>query len=271
MRTALLAALRRGAKTLSADQVTVYAAQASFFVIISVVPFLSLLIAVFTLLLPSDVLTLLEQYSLSDELLVIVGSVYQDLSAVPHASLLSLSVLATLWSASKGMRAVQMGLEKVYHSDTAPHYVSRLLRSFLATLAFIAFLATVAVLMLFGNFLAGRLELTRFYGVLLRCRVPILLLLMCIVFLAFYITTAKRSHSVRANLRSHLPGAVCASLGWYLFSSVYSLYIQYFPRASYIYGSLAAICLIMLWLYFCMMILLLGAELNKLLLTHRPL
>ena len=44
----------------------------------------------------------------------------------------------------------------------------------------------------------------------------------------------------------------------------YSLYIKYSPNASYIYGGLAAICLIMLWLYFCMIIFLCGAEVNKL-------
>ncbi|MBQ8199661.1 MAG: YihY/virulence factor BrkB family protein [Clostridia bacterium] len=41
-------------------------------------------------------------------------------------------------------------------------------------------------------------------------------------------------------------------------------YRAYFPNASYIYGGLAAVCLIMLWIYFCTIILLLGAEVNKL-------
>ena len=50
-----------------------------------------------------------------------------------------------------------------------------------------------------------------------------------------------------------------------LFSYFFSLYIEYFPTASYIYGSLATVVLFMLWLYFCMIILLIGAEANKLL------
>ncbi len=41
--------------------------------------------------------------------------------------------------------------------------------------------------------------------------------------------------------------------------------MKYYPSASYIYGSLAAVMLMMLWVYFCMMILLAGAEINKLL------
>ncbi|MBS5724524.1 MAG: YihY/virulence factor BrkB family protein, partial [Clostridiales bacterium] len=58
-------------------------------------------------------------------------------------------------------------------------------------------------------------------------------------------------------------GAIFAALGWVLFSYFYSLYIQYFPSASYLYGSLAAIVFLMLWLYICMMILIYGAEINK--------
>ena len=68
---------------------------------------------------------------------------------------------------------------------------------------------------------------------------------------------------------AQLPGAFCAALGWMLFSYVYSLYIQYYPRASYLYGSLAAIVFSMLWLYTCMMILMYGAELTKFLYRHR--
>ena len=78
-----------------------------------------------------------------------------------------------------------------------------------------------------------------------------------------YSSTARRSSRIKSGFLPHFPGAVFASVGWTMFSYGYSLYITNFPSASYIYGSLAAVCLIMLWLYFCMIILLLGAEVNK--------
>ena len=48
-----------------------------------------------------------------------------------------------------------------------------------------------------------------------------------------------------------------------LFSYLYSLYVRLFPRASYLYGGLALLIVWMLWLYFCMIIFLIGAEINK--------
>ena len=61
---------------------------------------------------------------------------------------------------------------------------------------------------------------------------------------------------------NQFPGAIFATFGWSLFSFVYSIYISYFSNFSSTYGSLAAIVLIMLWLYICMNITLLGAEIN---------
>ncbi|HIU47977.1 MAG TPA: YihY/virulence factor BrkB family protein, partial [Candidatus Avimonoglobus intestinipullorum] len=64
--------------------------------------------------------------------------------------------------------------------------------------------------------------------------------------------------------KRHLPGAVFTTAGWMVFSFLFSIYIENFANYSYIYGSLTAIVLMMLWLYSCMIILLFGAELNML-------
>ena len=96
---------------------------------------------------------------------------------------------------------------------------------------------------------------------------PVILFVgMCFIFDIIYMSTAKHSKNerIRSGIKSHMPGAVFATVGWMLFSYGYALYIQYFPSASAIYGSLTAVCLIMLWMYVCVIILLLGAEVNKL-------
>ena len=64
--------------------------------------------------------------------------------------------------------------------------------------------------------------------------------------------------------REQLPGAVCATAGWMGFSLAFSLYFSRIvgKNYSYMYGSLAAIVLLLLWLYACMCILFFGAEIN---------
>lgn len=269
----LISDIQQKIHTVSNDKVTVYAAQASFFMIISAVPFLSLLIAIVSFLLPPDVLSFFENYSLSEKTMDIIGSVVTELQSAPKVSLLSVSILATLWSASKGISAIQMGLETVYHSESGRGFFFRILKSLFNTLAFIALILLSVVLILFGDFLMDLLKLSKITAVILpailRGHKPYIFLFMCAVFTLLYASAAKQSTSFKTTLLSHLPGAVIASAGWILFSAAYSLYIRYFPRASYIYGGLAAICLILLWLYFCMIILLMGAEINKWILEVR--
>ena len=64
------------------------------------------------------------------------------------------------------------------------------------------------------------------------------------------------------KLADHVPGALFAALGWEIFSYAYSIYIDYFADSSYLYGSLASIIFMLLWIYICMYILFLGAEIN---------
>lgn len=249
---------------ITADKITVYAAQASFFVIISAVPFISLLVSIIGLLIPADARSIFSDISLPDSLASVVGTVLDDLRDAPNVPLLSVSAVTTLWTASKGTAAIRNGLETVYHAESTRGFVMNKIRSLINTLLFIVLIIIVVVILLFGNFLSELIGISHITTLIMRLRFPVAFALMCVVFSIMYSVTAKRSRSVRANILAHLPGAVFAAVGWVLFSFFYSLYITYFPNASYIYGGLAAVCLIMLWIYFCTIILLLGAEVNKL-------
>ena len=72
------------------------------------------------------------------------------------------------------------------------------------------------------------------------------------------------SHRTLLNrlLRSQLPGTIFATAGWLIFSRVFSFYILHFWRLSYIYGSLTAVILVILWLYVIINLLFLGAGVN---------
>jgi membrane protein len=69
--------------------------------------------------------------------------------------------------------------------------------------------------------------------------------------------------SGRTGLKNSLPGAVMTSLGWLVFSELFSRYVEYFPNYANVYGSVYAVALAMLWLYFCVCIIFYGAALNR--------
>ena len=262
LRTAILY-VRQIVSRIAEDKVTVYAAQASFFVIISAVPFLSLLISIAGLVLPANFTDYLTGLPLPDGVSVLFDVMFTDLRTAPNVPLLSVSAVTTLWSASRGIAAIRSGLERVYRAGREQGFFAHRFKSLVSTLLFIALITAAVTLMLFGNSVSEWLRLRRISDSLLYLRTPLFIAALCILFTGMYSSTARRSSRIKNGILPHLPGGIVSSVGWMLFSWGYSLYITHFPSVSYLYGSLAAICLIMLWLYFCMIILLLSAEVNK--------
>jgi len=268
----LIAFFRHIADIFYEDRVTVYAAQASFFVIISAVPFLSLLISVIGIVQSTDLTTLTESLHgfIPTPILNAITELLTELRDIPGISLVSISALTTLWSASKGISAIRNGIQTVYGVTGKRSFFRNRLYSLIYTIGFIVMILLAAVILLFGDLLYGfltkklRLSSEILLG-LLRFKTPIFIVLITLVFNTMYYIIGRRSAGIPKRFLFHLPGAVLAAVGWNVFSYLYSLYITHFPKAFSLYGGLTAICLIMLWLYFCMMILLSGAEINKLL------
>ncbi|MCH3972411.1 MAG: YihY/virulence factor BrkB family protein [Oscillospiraceae bacterium] len=62
--------------------------------------------------------------------------------------------------------------------------------------------------------------------------------------------------------RQVLPGTLLAMLTWMIFSLIYAFYVENIGNYSLIYGTLGAAIVLLLWLYFSGFVLILGAELN---------
>ena len=263
--TAYIDFWRSVAQTFTDDRVTVYAAQASFFVIISVMPFLSLLVTLLRVFAPMvniEDLREMVNIAIPDSMVALYESVLTDLSSISAISLASISVFMVLWSASKGIGAIRQGIMTVYKVPRQYGYLPDVLRSLLYTLSFLVLIIAVVVVLIFGELLSNLLQTK--LGISLAYKTPFFLAFLTLVFTILYYAVARKSRVVCRKFLRHVPGAICAALGWLLYSFGYSLYITHFSGASLIYGGLTALCLIMLWLYFCMIILLCGAEINKL-------
>ena len=118
--------------------------------------------------------------------------------------------------------------------------------------------------LLFGKYLANLLSkyipaVKTVTDIILDLRYLILLVFLTLVFMSAYKFLGK----TKIKFSKLFPGAVLSAAFWLLFSFGYSIYIANMSRFSYIYGSLTAIIFLMLWLWFCMISLLLGAEVNR--------
>lgn len=251
---------------LTGDNVSVYAAQASFFLIISAIPLLMLIFTIIKLFIDIDQQTILHTINafapaeISSLVTTILNELFNKTSSIP---VISITAISTLWLASKGIMALYMGLNNVYHVKMRNYFYSRLI-AVVYTLALVATLILTIIFFAFGNkfetFLASHLIiLSNLVQLLLRGKIFFFTAYLTLLFALFYKFMPKRENT----FKEQLPGAAFSAAGWMIFSYIYSIYINNFSNYSYVYGSLAAVVLLMLWLYFCMNIFLYGAQINK--------
>ena len=81
--------------------------------------------------------------------------------------------------------------------------------------------------------------------------------LMLLFFWLMFIAIPRR----QVSWKNAFWGAAFAAAGWVLFSTFFSIFVENFSNYATIYGSLAAIVILMMWLFICMYILLIGGEL----------
>ncbi len=247
------------------DEVTVYAAQASFFIVLSAVPFIMLLLILIQFIpaiSKSDLMNLLIRL-LPDMLDSLIIGVIDDLSVKYPGTTLSIAALTALWSASKGMLGIERGLNRIYGNYQHRNFILSRLICAGYTLVFMAVCAVSLVLLVLGRsiqqFILHYLPiLGNTIGLIIDLRSLFAIVLFFISFVGLYTILPRTKHSPD----SQIPGALFATFGWMLFSYVFSIYFTYFSSFSYMYGSLTAIMLMMLWLYFCICILFIGAEIN---------
>ena len=249
---------------LSRQKVAPHAAATGYFIVLSVFPLLVLVLALlrYTGLQVETLTDLLEGF-LPDALMPaarrLILSTYQNTSG----TVVSVSALTGLWSASRGIYGLLTGLNAIYGVKENRGYFHIRAVSVGYTFLFLLMLIATLVLNVFGTTLLQALSfqntgLLQFLRELADWRFLLMLLLQTALFSAMFMALPN----CRNTFRQSLPGAVLASLGWLIFSDLYSIYIQHFSGYANIYGSVYGIAFSMLWLYFCLSIVFYGGALN---------
>ncbi len=247
-----------------------HAAGTCYFIVLSLFPALVLVLSLlrFTTLTVTDFMELLDGV-IPDVLLPSVGRLLNSTFNGATGMLVSLSALTALWSASRGIYGLVMGLDAIFGVEKRRDYLHARLISVVYTFLFVLVLLLTLVLHVFGNTILALLpveknSLLRFLTEVIDLRFFLLLFVQTALFTAMYMFLPSR----RSRFREYIPGALLSSIGWLVFSDLFSLYVENFDKYANIYGSVYTVALAMLWLYFCISILFYGGALNRFLVNH---
>lgn len=251
-------------KAMGDDHVSAYAAQTAYFIMLSFIPFIILLLTLiqYTTITKSDLFAVMQAIlpdSMDSFVIGIIDEAYSKTVVT-----ISLSAITAAWSAGKGFLALMRGMNTIYNVEEHRNYIILRIRSAIYNVIFIISIILSLVVLVFGNSIHEAAVkyvpiLSVVTGLIIRLKDMVAIVFLMMVFMALYKFVPNR----RARFISQAPGALFSSVCWYLFSIGFSIYVDYSPGLSNMYGSLTTIILIMLWLYFCMYIVLLGAEINS--------
>lgn len=247
--------------------IPLHASNTAYFIVLSVFPALLLVLSGlrYTRLELESLLELLGDIlpgAMMETVRDVVINVYSNASG----TVAGVSALTAFWSSSKGIYGLLVGLNAIYGvSEDRGYFFTRAISVFYTLLFDVVILLTL-VLHVFGNTLISMLKSIQIPGVaflleLLDLRFFLLVFLQTVLFTLMYMFLPNR----RNRLLESLPGGLLASIGWLVFSNLYSIYVTNFSSYSNIYGSVYGIAISMLWLYCCMSILFFGGALNRLL------
>lgn len=259
--------LRMGLTALNQMHIPQLAANTGYFIVLSVFPALLLILSGlrYTGLSVDDLLELLEgvlPQAMMGTARELILSVYDNASG----AVAGVSALTALWSSSRGIYGLLTGLNAIYGATEDRGYLYTRSISILYTFLFEIVILLTLVLHVFGNTLVDfirSLQVPAMTVVMdfLDLRLLFLLVLQSLLFTLMFMFLPNR----RNGFWESLPGGLLASIGWLLFSNLYSVYVTHFPSYANIYGSVYAITISMLWLYCCLEIIFFGGALNQLL------
>ena len=248
---------------MSKSNVNAFASSSAYFMFLSIIPIIILLCSLLplTTLQKSDLLEAVSEV-MPSPIVPMMSSLIESLYN-STVGVTSIAAIVTVWSASKGMLSIMRGLNAMNGVvEDRNYFVQRILASFYTILLLIVLLLSL-VFMVFGTTLVR----------LLNDRIPILDHLMSVamhfkplfswgiltlVFMVIYAYVPN----VKLKLTKQFPGALFTAISWNLFSWGFSVYIEQFNDFG-VYGSLSTIIVVMMWLYFCMYLLLVGAHINR--------
>jgi membrane protein len=243
-----------------------YGAHACYFIVLSLFPGLVLLLMLLrhTGLPVEHLLDILEGI-LPQALLPAVSKVVISAYRSNAGVVISLSALTALWSASRGIYGLMKGLNRVFQVEEDRPWLQTRLLSVGYMFAFLLVLLLTLILNVFGVALVDTLMeqgiFWQFLSDMVDLRFLLLLMLQTGLFSAMYMALPNKP----VRFSDAFPGAVLAALGWQIFSHLFSGYVEGLGHYETIYGSVYAVALGMLWLYFCICIFFYGGFLNELL------
>jgi membrane protein len=240
-------------------------AQVTFFLLLSLFPFLIFLINLISF---TTIVNLKENIEVLKSLMpsnayALFHDIINQTVANRSGTLLSFGMLFTLWSSTSGITSVISGINRAYDQEETRPFWKVLIVSLFFTFELAIVIIFSLILIVFGKILGTYLFhyfgfSASFLTIWNSVRLIIAFTTLIIVFISLYYTVPNR----RISIKEAFPGSLFTSVGWVIISIAFSYYANNFGNYRNLYGSLGGIIALLTWIYLSSIVILIGAEIN---------
>ncbi len=253
---------------ISRDNIFAIAGQSAFFMILSAFPLTMFIVSLFQNLhipveLIEQVLSEIFSETIVTEISGFLSNVYESAVGISLVT-----IIITLWSASQGIHAITNGLNRIYDAYENRNWLYLRIRAMFYTIAFFVIILISLIIIVLGSSLNEWLSpylkyLPDIVTLVYHLRYVLIFMFLVFLFALVYrnFPNITRAEHKEYGLKYQLPGAFLCTVSWYVLSFGISIYVDDFNGFS-IYGGLTRLAVIMVWIYFCMVCLMICAEIN---------
>ena len=200
----------------------------------------------------------------------LIAGYLAQLSGTPSFSPMLIGIGLTLYFLSRAVRSMMRTVNDIYHVEVTRGMVKDVLISLGITAGFLISVVCSFVLVVAGRTLLRLLpQAFPIPQAALDVTHDASFLVMIAFIFAFLMLFNRIVPNLHLKFREVWPGALFSLVAWILVSWAFSFYVDNMARYSVLYGSLATIIVLMLWLYIVSMLLLMGPQLNHTLVVMR--
>lgn len=248
------------------------AAEMSYMLVIGIFPFMLFLVSLFNLIgknyYMNPLFIFLEKVMPADSLRLIHTVLNQVLGFTSGRSVAILGLLVTLFMSMNALSVVIKGLNRAYKVEETRAFIYTRLLSLVMVVVNTLVLFLSINLIIFGRviirFLTAFTIMTADTGsLLLAIRWPIAFLALFVMAFLHYYIFPDVSWSEELKCKSALPGTLFFCVIWLIASGGFSIYVNKLHTYNFVYGSIAAFAMLMIWFYFTSMLMLIGGEINS--------
>jgi membrane protein len=252
------------------DEVFSRAAELSYYFLLALFPFLIFLTSTIGIVMGSGTGTRHALFNYLGRVMppsafALIDSTMWEVSSSSSGGKLSFGILAALWAASNGLSAITTSLNTAYNVKESRPWWKQRLTAIGLTMALSVLIILALTLVVAGGNIADWLAAAYGFGgtfplIWKIIQWPVVLGSIILAFALIYYFAPDLREQEWTWLT---PGAAIGVALWLLVSVAFRVYLHFFDSYSKTYGSLGAVIILMLWLYFTGAAVLIGGEVNS--------